>query len=154
MANAINRVNMKKSWKEFEEDVTVLVEKVREFKPQVIVPSMRGALIPAVLLSETLGVKDVRPISIDRVGEERTLVYDVQGSLKGLRVLLLEDDLPTGKGFLHVKKLFEERGAIVKIAVVYVKPDTTKYADFYGKIMQKLPDLPWKPFRQNDRVLC
>ena len=135
------------------DDVDALVTNIGSFNPDIIVPSMRSGLIPAGITSEKLCIKDVRPINIERIGEERKIVYDLQGDISGKNVLLLEDDLPTGKGFLLVKKIFEGRGANVKVAVVYVNSLSEKVADFFGKKHNPLPDLPWKPTRSGDRVL-
>lgn len=74
---------MKKSWEEFTEDVRILTNSLDEWRPDIIVPVMRGGLIPAVLISEWITVKDVRPIGIDRIGGERSIGYDVIGNITG-----------------------------------------------------------------------
>ncbi len=143
----------KKTWVEFESDVVKLIKNMRGFKPDVIVPSMRGGLVPGALIAETLGVKDVRPISIERIGEERRIGYDVQGKIKGLKLLLVEDDLPIGIGAVFAKKFLEQKGAAVKISAVYVNNLSCKVVDFYGELIDPLPDLPWKPSRNGDRIV-
>jgi len=143
----------KVSWNEFIEHIDNLIKMMKDYRPDVIVPSMVGGLIPAGILAEKLNIKDVRPISIERVGEERRIVYDVQGNIKGKNILLLEDDLPTGKGFVYVKKVLEDRGAKVKIAAVHVNNISREIADFYGKYIDPLPNLPWKPSRFGDRIV-
>lgn len=143
----------KKMWGEFEKDVRSMVGIMGDYRPDIIVPSMCGGLVPAGMVSELLGVKDVRPISIERRGDERIIVYDVQGDVAGKSILLLEDDLPSGKGFLHAKGVYEGRGAEVKIAAVYVNSKSEAVADFYGQVLNPLPDLPWKPARSGDRIV-
>ena len=144
---------MKKTWVEFEADVMKLVEKTRGFKPDVIVASLRGGLVPAGILAEKMRVKDVRFISIERVGEERRVACDVQGDVKGLKLLLVEDGLPTGKGPPIAKKHLEERGALVNTSAVYVNSISCDKVDFYGEKIEPLPDLPWKPSRTGDRFV-
>jgi len=144
---------MKKTWKEFEQDIDKLIEKMSSYSPDILVPSMCGGLVPAGIIAEKLKIKDVRPVSIERMGEKRKVVYKIQGSVKNMNVLLLEDDLPTGKGSIYLKRILEERGAEVKIAAIYVNSKSKEVADFYGEISDPLPDLPWKPTRSGDRIL-
>lgn len=142
-----------KSWDEFTKDVDFLIKAMGDYRPDVIIPSMRGGLVPAGILAEKLSIKDVRPVSIQRKGESRIIAYDIQGDIKGLKVLLLEDDMPTGKGFIFAKKEYEERGAEVKIAAIYVNSTSEKVADFFGRKYDPLPNLPWKPARAGDRIV-
>ena len=146
-------MQVNKTWQEFEADIDSLVEMMGDYRPDVIVPSMCGGLVPAGILAEKLKVRDVRPISIERVGEERRIVYDVQGDISGLNVLLLEDDMPTGSGFVHAKNVYEQRGANVKVAAVYVNSVSEGIANFYGQKLDPLPNLPWKPARSGDRKI-
>ncbi len=141
-----------KTWEVFHADTLKLVEKLGDYRPDVIAPCMLGGLIPGTIVAKALGIKDVRPIDIEREGNERRLAYDVQGSIEGKKVLILEDDLPTGKGPVVIKKQFEERGAEVKIAAVYVTPLSEKVTDFYAGIMEELPHYPWKKQHAGDRL--
>ncbi len=156
---SLNPMQENKTWQEFETDIDKLVEMMGDYRPDVIVPSMNGGLVPAGILAEKLSQKygvpfrDVRPISIEREGNTRRIAYDVQGDLSGQNILLLEDDLPSGKGFQHAKQEFEKRGASVKIAAVYVNSVSEPFADFYGEKLDPLPNLPWKPVRAGDRLI-
>ncbi len=141
-----------KSWEQFQEDTMKLIENMGGYKPDVIAPCMLGGLIPGAIIAKQLGVEDVRPIDIEREGKERRLAYDVQGSIAGKKVLILEDDLPTGIGPALVKKIFEKRGAAVKIAAVYVTPESKAIADFFAAVYEKPFDYPWKRFHAGDRL--
>lgn len=143
---------MKKTWEEFHGDVKKLIQSLGKYRPDVICPFMLGGLIPGTIVAKELGIRDVRPIDIERVGDERKLVYDVQGNLDGKRVLIIEDDLPTGKGSVFAKKMFQERGARVKIAAVYVNDLSKEIADYYGEHVKKIPNYPWKKHNAGDRV--
>ncbi len=141
-----------KSWQQVHLDSLTLAKKVSSFKPDIIVPCMLGGLVPGMIVAKALGIKDVRPIDIEKEGAERRIAYDIQGDIKGKKVLLLEDDLPTGKGPVVAKKIFEERGAEVKIAAVYVNARSVKIADFYAEELDELPDWPWKKQHSGDRL--
>ncbi len=141
-----------KTWEQFHADILKLVEKLENYKPDVIAPCMLGGLIPGAIMAKELGLTDVRPIDIEREGEERRLAYDIQGSIEGKKVLILEDDLPTGKGPVLIKKQFEQRGAEVKIAAVYVTPLSKGATDFYVEVCETPPNYPWKKFHKGDRL--
>ena len=55
---------------------------------------------------------------------------------------LLEDDLPTGKGFVFANRHLENRGAIVMAAAVYVNTTSKPLVNYYGSFEDPLPDLP------------
>lgn len=141
------------SWTSFVADIDALIKMMGPYRPDIIVPSMCGGLVPAGILAEKLGIKDVRLISIEQSGEARRIVYDLQGDIAGKKILLLEDDLPSGKGFLVAKALYEGRGAHVKIAAVYVNAKSRPLADYFGRALDPLPNLPWKPARAGDRII-
>ena len=142
----------KKTWAQFHADVKSLAAKFGPYRPDIIAPVMLGGLAPGAIIAKELGIKDVRPIDIEREGEQRRLAYDVQGSIAGKKVLIVEDDLPTGKGPALVKKIFEQRGAEVKIATVYATPESEPIADFFAEVLKELPDYPWKKFHRGDRL--
>ena len=143
---------MKLTWKQYHADILALADKISEYNPDVIVPCMIGGLIPGAIIAKHLGISDVRPIDIERRGSERHLVYDVQGELRGKRVVIVEDDLPTGIGPKMVKELFERRGAEVKIAAIYVTPQSQEIVDYYVEMPEQPYDYPWKERHIGDRV--
>ena len=142
----------KKTWMQFHSDVRKLIASFGSYMPDVIAPCMLGGLIPGTIIAKALGINDVRPIDIERKGMQRRLAYDVQGSIAGKKVLMVEDDLPTGIGPALIKKQFEQRGASVKIAAVYVNSKSKEIADFYTEELEQLPDYPWKKQHSGDRL--
>lgn len=105
-------------------------------------------------MAKELGIKpgNFRSVDIVRKGEDdRCFAYDIQGDISNKKILIVEDDLPTGKGVVFAKKQFVKRGAEVKTAAVYVKPTTQQFADFYAETCEKLPDYPHKQFHDGER---
>ena len=139
------------SWDKYHADIVKLGEQIRTYSPDIIAPCMVGGLVPGAIIAKQLGITDVRPIDIERSGDERSLAYDVQGDITGKRVVILEDDLPTGKGPVTIKKQFENRGANVKIAAIYVSPVSQRVADYYTEVCEEFFDYPWKIFNCGDR---
>lgn len=149
-------VKMKKSWDEFHKDVMTLVPGVMEFAPDMIVPCLRGAMVPATIIAEELNTLEIYPMDVERLGLQRELafLYMPKLSFLGKKILVLEDDMYTAQGVLKAKEFLESQGAIIKIAAIYVTKETVKYADFYFKSfeLEDMPDYPWKPTRNNDRI--
>jgi hypoxanthine phosphoribosyltransferase len=140
------------SWLQYHADILLLKEQLGNYRPDVIVPCMLGGLIPGAILAKSLGITDVRPIDIARKGAERWLAYDVQGDIAGKKVLIVEDDLPTGIGPVLIKKQFEQRGAEVKIASIYVTQTSKPLVDFFVRELEQPPDYPWKKGHAGDRL--
>lgn len=84
---------------------------------------MDGGLVPAGIISAKLGIKDVRPVSIGRKVDERYFLYPVRGDIgdiKGKNILIIEDDIPTGKGMYMARDHMLSQGArVVRIACVF-----------------------------------
>ena len=139
------------TWGEFYTDTKSLVEKIKNsYKPDILVPIMRGGLIPSGIISEELGIKDVRPIDVIRSGKERRIVYTIQGEISNSNLLLVEDAVPTGGSVLQAKEEYG-RVAIVKAASVYIVPEA-RGIDYYARCLEEIPNLPWKPSRKGDRI--
>lgn len=140
----------------FREDVNRLISMMGNYKPDIIIPLLRGGQAPCVYVAEHLGVMDVRPMSIERRQEERIVVFPPDGNIgdvDDLDVLLLEDDVPTGKSLLYAKQFLLKKGARVKIAAVYVLPETKEITDYYGLVLSPLPHMYFKPSRSGDRIV-
>ena len=142
--------------RQFREDVQKLIGMMGDYKPDIIVPLLRGGQAPCVYIAEQLDIMDIRPISIERKGDVRIIVFPQDGNIgevNGVDILLLEDDIPTGKSLIYAKKFYEAKGARVKVAAVYVLPQTKKIADFFGIEMDPLPNMYFKPSRSGDRTV-
>lgn len=149
-------VKVNKSWDEFHSDVMTLVPGIADFAPDMIVPCLRGAMVPATIIAEQLKTLEIYPMDIERLGTQRELafLYMPKLSVLGKKILILEDDMYTAQGVLRAKEFFETQGAIVKLAAVYITKEAVKYADFYFKSFEfeNMPNYPWKPTRNGDRL--
>ena len=142
-----------KTWDEYYADVLRLKDRIGDWRPDTICPVMLGGMYPGMILAKEFGVKDVRPIDIERKGAERRLAYDVHGGMSGKKVLIVEDDMPTGKGPAMVREMFRHRGAAdVRIASVYITEESANVADFYAELCGRLPDYPYKRQNRGDRL--
>jgi hypoxanthine phosphoribosyltransferase len=130
---------------------------IAQFQPNILVPAMNGGLIPAGIIAARLGIKDVRPVSIGRRGEERYFLYPDQGEIgdiQGARILIVEDDVPTGMSIMMAQEHFLSKGAAeVKIACIFKGKDI-QGIDFFAQEMDPklFPKYPWKVTNLGDRT--
>ena len=145
-----------KTWDQYHADIMALAEKSTKYRPDVICPVMIGGLIPGAIIAKYFEINDVRPIDIERVGERRRLAYDIHGEISGKRILIVEDDLPTGIGPAQIAQEFRQRGSEVKIGALYVTPQSQSLTDFWVDLYEsadKFPRYPWKNPHIGDKVL-
>ena len=145
-----------KTWDQYHADILILAEKSANYKPDIICPVMLGGLIPGAIIAKYFELNDVRPIDIERNGDHRRLAYDVQGNISGKRILIVEDDLPTGIGPARIAQEFRQRGSDVKIGALYVTPQSQKLTDFWVELYEsadEFPGYPWKRPHIGDRVI-
>ena len=144
-------------------DISTLLGKIvdDEYNPDIVVACAIGGDVIAAILAKGLGIKpgNYRMVDIGRDGNDREIEYDAIGPISGKKVLLVEDDLVTGKGHDMVKKQLLKRGTSVegtevKIAALYVNEQSVKYADYWAECFPdaaSMPDYPYKKKNLGDR---
>jgi orotate phosphoribosyltransferase len=90
------------------EVIKVAAEKVNVEFDTIIGPAM-GGIIPAYILGDILGKKNIFSERVDNVMQLRR-GFEIK---KGERLLIMEDVITTGRSSLEVKKLVEELGGEV-----------------------------------------
>jgi hypoxanthine phosphoribosyltransferase len=104
----VARETIKLSWPDLQEIVTQVASEIRlGGVPQILIAISRGGLVPAVILSHLLDVRDVRVLTIihtvdDQVYAAKTATAQVcrpetLGVLDGADVLLVDDIVGSGK---------------------------------------------------------
>ena len=106
------------------------------FKPDCIVGIGRGGLVPAVYLSDRLGVKKLYAFKIDYyTGDKRGRepVVSQKPPLQLIRgnVLLVDDVADTGETLMLAKKLLEKHAKSIRIATLHYKPHSKLKPDFF-----------------------
>ena len=116
-----------------------------------IVGVSRGGLIPTRLLSDFLGIKDVRIIrSIYYTAPGQTLekpIIDLTplGNIENMKILIVDDVADTGETLKERRQKILERGAAkVEIATLYVKPWRKVEIDYYSRETDKWIVFPWE----------
>jgi len=119
------------TWNEIYKLLLDLADRVRQdgFKPDAIVGVSRGGWPPGV--AETKGKPVItQPVSI---------------SVKGKKLLIVDDVADSGKSLRLVRKHLKEKGAVdVKIAAIYYKPWSVVTPDYYERETRAWIIFPWE----------
>lgn len=132
------------TWEDITSHVAILADKIRQsgWRPDVLVAIARGGLVPAMLLSDFLDVKDILTIQLEhwpapgKVEEEVRLRYGLPDvDLSGKKVLIVDDVADTGDTLKFALEYLKSKYANidVKTAALHVKKNKTKFIpDFWS----------------------
>lgn len=130
-------------WNKFESEMDELTKKITT-TPNIIIGIARGGVIPAVLLSKRLKVKDMLVLKVRKDGDERKVVGDIVADVSGKNVLLVEDMLESGKSLVVARKYLESSGAVVETACLYTMPITETRPDYSLREISEVAHFPWE----------
>jgi uncharacterized protein len=130
------------NWDELHDSVKRLCSRI-DFKPEIIAAVARGGIIPAVIIAEKFGIKDMYSITVKKHEGKRRIMTKIMDNLHGKKVLLIEDAIDTGKSMLTAKKYLESEGAVVKTAALFVKGNGAIMPDY---LLEVKPGIifPWE----------
>ncbi len=142
------------SWDHARKLSEILAEKIRNsgFKPDIIIAIIRGGMVPAMNLSDLLGVKEILTLRAEHWGITATrsgkaeLRVPLRAGIEGRRVLLVDDLTDTGESLEvslnYLKKLHPAR---IKTATLIHKSQSKFTPDFYAGDREKWRwiILPW-----------
>ena len=121
------------------------------FRPDMIVGISRGGLVPARILSDILGVRELFTIRVSfytGVGKTATapkIVQPLVERLEGKKILLVDDVSDTGRSLIVAKEHLREMGAKeVKVATLHFKPHSKFRPDFFVGETDAWLVYPWE----------
>jgi len=150
------------TWEQIYELLLNLASHIRKsrFKPDVIVGVSRGGWPPARVMSDLLenpelaNVKAEFYFSVAETKGEPVITQPVSVSVKGKKVLVVDDVADTGKSLALVREHLKEQGAIeVKIATIYYKPWSIVAPDWFEKKTNHWIIFPWERKETVRRIL-
>ena len=141
------------SWEQIYKMLIELADRIRRngFEPDVIVGVSRGGWAPARVMSDLLEnpkLANVRAefyLGVAETKGEPVITQPVSTSVKGKKVLVMDDVADTGKSLRLVKAhLLEEGATDVKIATIYYKPWSVLTPNYYKKKTSLWVIFPWE----------
>lgn len=148
------------SWGEVEALCISVAEQVRAsgYAPDGIVTLGRGGWVPARLISDCLGVRDVVSLGMKYyAGIGKTLDAPLitqplpAGSIRGKNVLLVDDLADTGASIARARLELRDAAA-VRVATVHFKPRANPRPDYSGEETTDWVVYPWER-RETERDL-
>jgi hypoxanthine phosphoribosyltransferase len=141
------------SWHQIYELLLNLASTVRKtgFEPEIIVGVSRGGWPPARVMSDLLenpklaNVAAEFYIGVAETNGKPVITQPVSVSVKGKKVLVVDDVADTGESLRLVRSHLEEQGATeVKTATIYYKPWSVIIPDYYKKETRSWIIFPWE----------
>jgi len=160
-----NSLNLKfeiPTWEHIYELLLNLADQVRsaKFKPDVIVGVSRGGWPPARIISDLIenpelaNVKAEFYLGVAETKGEPVITQPISVSVKGKKVLVVDDVADTGKSLALVREHLKEQGATqVKIATIYYKPWSIVTPDWFEKKTSHWIIFPWERKETVRRIL-
>ncbi len=121
------------------------------FRPEILVAVARGGLLPGGGLAYALGLKLTDAINVEFYTDvDETLPDPVllaphldTASLKGRRILVVDDVADSGRTLALVMDLLHQHGAEARSAVLYGKPRSEVTPDYVWRVTDQWIVFPW-----------
>ncbi|AEQ07370.2 phosphoribosyltransferase [Corynebacterium pseudotuberculosis] len=121
------------------------------YDPEIIVAVARGGLVPAGALSYSMGVKLSDAINVEFYTDVNETLPDPvlleplldTNSIKGRRILVVDDVADSGRTLQLVLQLLESHGAEVRSAVIYAKSRSVVSPTYIWKHTDEWIVFPW-----------
>ena len=137
------------SWNDFHGLTRALAIAIAQWQPQIILPIGRGGYYPGTLLAHILQA-EIYPVRLSRreydviVRATPKWLIEPPPTVKGLRVLVVDEVCSTGETLAIVKNRALELGAeAVRAAVLFAHSPAVAVPDYIGLITDELLINPW-----------
>jgi hypothetical protein len=154
-----------RTWEQMRGLAEDVAAEIREsgFRPDYIVAIVRGGMVPAMNLSDLLGVYDVLTLRVRHWGatavKDKKAVLDIplNASIAGKKILLVDDLTDTGDSIVlaleNIKKLSP---AEVRVATLIHKASSKVEPDYYAEKIEKWRWVifPWNIFEDLSALIA
>ncbi|WP_051233049.1 phosphoribosyltransferase [Acidipropionibacterium thoenii] len=141
------------TWSTFGQAQEELAQQIADsgFQPEVLISIARGGMLLGGALTYSLGVKLTDAVNVEFYTDVNETLPDPvllapmldTASIKGRRILVVDDVADSGRTLKLVLELLRDTGAEVRSAVLYTKPTTVEHPDYQWKAVDRWIVFPW-----------
>jgi hypoxanthine phosphoribosyltransferase len=142
------------SWEDACDQAEIVAQKISAdgYVPDHIIGITRGGWVPAMMLSDMLGIKDLLSVRVTHWGmtgekdAKAVLKYPLQTDLAGKKILLVDDLTDTGDSMaIAIEEIKKHKAAEVRTATLIHKKQSRIEPDYYATKTDKWEwiILPW-----------
>ena len=141
------------TWSDFGDAGRELAQRIADsgFEPEIVIAVARGGLLPAGHLAYALGLKLADAINVEFYTDVHQTLPDpvllapllARESVRGRRLLVVDDVADSGRTLALVLDLLRELGAEARSAVLYAKTASIVSPDFVWKRTDEWIVFPW-----------
>lgn len=138
------------SYEEFKNDTQVLVNKCRDYEPDVLLGIARGGLTLSHLMAQALDMRNLFTLnSIHYEGElklDTFNIFNIPDMSHAKRVLIIDDIVDSGETMREILKVLHEKfpETEFKLATIFFKPTAVLQPDYTVKEANKWIDFFWE----------
>jgi xanthine phosphoribosyltransferase len=138
------------SYDEFAKDTQTLVDKCRDYEPDILLAVARGGLTLAHLMAQALDMRNLYSLnSIHYEGElklDTFNIFNIPDVSHAKRVLLVDDIVDSGETMEEILKVLAEKFPDVefKLATIFYKKTAVLQPDFTVREADKWIDFFWE----------
>lgn len=135
---------------EFKKDTQVLVDKCRDYEPDILLAVARGGLTLAHLMSQALDMRNLYSLnSIHYEGElklDSFNIFNIPDVSHAKRVLIIDDIVDSGETMVEILKILEKKfpGVEFKLATLFYKKTAILKPDFAVREANEWIDFFWE----------
>ena len=147
-----------KSWDEMRAACEKIAEKIinSNYKADIIIAIARGGLVPAMNLSDTLGIKDLICLQVEHWGKtaekdaKAELKHGINIDLSKKNVLIADDISDTGDSLEITYKFIEKLNpGNIKVATIHYVNTSKFKPDFYAEVVDRTNEFIWAVYPWN-----
>ena len=135
---------------EFKKDTQVLVNKCRNYEPDILLAVARGGLTLAHLMAQALDMRNLYSLnSIHYEGElklDSFNIFNIPDVSHAKRVLIIDDIVDSGETMVEILKILEDKfpGVEFKLATLFYKKTAVMQPDFAVREANEWIDFFWE----------
>ena len=137
-------------YEEFAKDTQVLVNKCRDYEPEILLSIARGGVTLGHLMAQAMDIRNLYSLnSIHYEGElklDSFNIFNIPDMSHAKKVLILDDIVDSGETMQEIFRILEEKfpDTEFKLATLFYKPTAVLQPDYTVKVADKWINFFWE----------